>query len=236
MNIRIFQAFRAPLSGLKLVTSDRELRRLAFRPWTIGLLVYVVIIPILVISFPPVYRLVLSRFPAECGPLCEAIVSFGLIASFLFASIVLTVSISLIIGGYYQLEIAKRVLEIVPESSNSGVGELLRSIFVELIKFAIAMPLIVIALLLGIVPIFIPVAFLLSSWVLGWQYLDLSLDARSEGVLRRILFPLRHPIATSAFGAPLALASIVPFLLVFLAPAAAAGGALLIKRSNMPSH
>lgn len=155
----------------------------------------------------------------------------------MLGSALLSLMLVMVFAGLFQSMIAEEILSranLLPVS-NSGLvplaRDLLRTAWHEMMKFLIFLPVWIAVMLFGFLPFLTVPAFILAAWLLGFQFLDIPLDAMRWPLGRRLGFALRHPVLTSIFGAMLAI--LWPFAGFILPPvASAAATIMLVQASN----
>jgi len=235
--INYLQAAKAPFRGGLLCLSDPELRKLSTRPILVGLFSWPLSIAFALYSHSGLVALIDSGQESWWAPIWDWLAYF-MAAGILFGlSFLVSISLVFVLSGVYQASIAKAVFEklgvSMPGEELGIASETGRTIWVETAKLFWIVPLTCIAFLLGLLPFLTPIALIVTSWLLGFQFLDIALDNLKIGAFQRIRICLKHFLKTAVFGGVLVVGWAVPFLGILIAPGAAAGAALLLAESGM---
>ena len=219
---------------MQLCFRDESIRRLAVKPFFIGLISYVFSVVGAVMLHPVIMSRVSPQEETLLVQIWALFVWLGVSFALLLGTVVLTLLIVLVCCSYYHQQIALRVLQRagIPVSEESLGAEIWRTTVTELLKLLWLGPLFVIAFVLGLIPVFAPIAFLLASILLAYQFFDYPLEGLKLGAFKRFNFIFSHPISSTVFGAALLLLGAVPFLALFLPPAAVAGASWLITEEG----
>ena len=232
-------AFSALLHGLRLCLFDPAVRRFAIWPWIVGAVGY----PISLFGAYRAHGPLLGWLVGDPVGWWSWIVFWltWLVAALLLlgASFILTFALVAIFAGAFQSSVAAAVLRASgvepPADTSSLISEVGRTAAVELKKLLVLLPLMILAFIVGFVPLLAPIALAMTAWLLSYQFVDVTLDLFRLPVRRRLRFARRNTGPLLCFGFTLMVCWAVPFLGIFLAPAAAAGAAWLISREPFQS-
>ena len=152
-----------------------------------------------------------------------------------------TVIVVMTIAVVSQTSIAVAALQLfghdAPQEQPSGAAglakEAVRTISVEMLKLVWLVPLFIVLLIAGLIPFLAPLALLLGSWLLAYQFVDLILDIYKLTAWQRMRFALNHFLLLSCFGLVLMLIWALPLAGVLLVPAAHAGAVWLLNESGL---
>jgi CysZ protein len=230
---------RTPLylfRGLAYLFRHRELWPHALLAFAVNVVVFSVAVAALVYCFGD-----LTALAPDWAGLAGEIVLGVLIAA---AGLVLLLFAYTIVGN----AIAGPFLDAMCQRMLAGLGEspppprpLLASILIppfrQLKKLVIFGALQLAALLLWLIPAIGALAHAIAAatllfYFLGYEYLEYPLDARGLGVGQRIRYTRRHLGRTLAFGASVALISLVPFLGYLCLPVSVAAATLLVHETG----
>ena len=233
----IIEAVQSALFGISSCLRDREVRKLAAKPWALGLLVYLLTAAGALYSHAPLMK-VFTSAPVGFWRhvtywLIWTMVTLGLIA----ASSLISVVVVFAATGLFQTGIARHVLSglgaAAPPADSSVAGEIGRTIFVEGTKLFWIIPLAVLIFVGGFIPVLAPLCFILSAWLLAFQSCDIVLDLYKVPLLRRLKLALGNAVTFTCFGAPFLALSMVPFAGFLVPPLAAAGAARFLASHSL---
>ncbi len=223
--------------GLKLSLFDSAVRRLAIWPWLVGFVSYFG-------SMYAAYRLhhaILTYFVAApegvWGTAKYGLVWLLVTAVLLLVSFFLSISLVMAFTSVFQSAIAQAALVSsgaaakFPETTI--LGEAARTVAVELKKLLWLVPIGIVLFVAGFIPILTPFVLILGAWLLAYRFVDVVLDVFHVSSSRRFAFARRNFFPLTAFGLTLVAAWAVPFLGIFLAPAATAGAAWLLAEDKL---
>lgn len=230
------QSSYALVKGCQLCFSDRQIRRLSIWPWIIGIGAYLATAVAAVYLFSPLLgQLVLPPAGFWSG-VWYYIVAIFLGAFLSVATVVVTLTLVIVLTGFFQSSIAALVLKqsgITVVSEGSIVSEAGRTIVVEGFKLLWLLPLIVVSFLLFFIPLLFPFAILLSAWLLAYQFVDVVLDTLRFSAGQRLRFGLRNWSSLFVFGLTLMFIGIVPLIGIIIPPIAVAGAAWLLASGGL---
>ena len=228
----IIEAVIAIFQGGRLCFFSPDIRRLALWPWTIGSFCSLIcLIGALFLHQPLLQWLI----PVPHGFWLSLLYGLAWIGTWLLL-FVCTVIISLagvmVFAGVFQSSIATEVLKkagfALPDGEQNlraTIKDTTRSLACETIKLLWLIPLGAIILVIGFFPILVPLAIILSAWLLAYQFLDIVLEVLRVSLGKRMRFAVRHWLRMVAFGIGLLLICCIPFAALFLPPIAVAGAA-----------
>jgi len=224
--------FLALFQGIRLCLFNASVRRHAKWPWLVGVFSYLG-------TLYGAYRLhgpLVHHFVAEPTGWWRTIVfalAWILAAALLFvASFIVSICLVMVFTSAFQAAIAQAALRAhagdieLPESSM--LAETTRTILVESVKLLWLVPLVILVFFVGLIPPLAPLALVLGAWLLAYQFVDIVLDLFHLSARERLRFGRTYSRSLIFFGLALTLCWAVPFLGVFLAPAATAGAAWLL--------
>ncbi len=234
-----FRSITAIIHGFILCFSNKELRKLAIRPWLIGVVCYFLSLVGAYYSHGPL----LSLFVETAEGFFGTIIYYGawvfVALLLLIASMVISLTAVMILGGPFQTALAIAVFKLqnkkIPEEEEgvkATVKEVSRTIATESTKLLWLLPLFVIVAIIGFIPFLMPFAVVVASWLLAFQFIDVPLDVLKLPTRQRIGFAARHLTTVICFGLTLSACWAVPFLGLFLPPVAVVGATWLIAESD----
>lgn len=233
-------AFFAIFKGTSLCFKNTKIRRLAFIPWIVASVSY-----ILTTWVALSYRSsLLASFMSEGNSFFHVflynLASIGITLLLLFASMLISIILVLILTSVFQSAIASEVLRMYnhecPQQSNgikALLSETLRTMLTESFKLIWLLPLLLLLFFLGLIPIFTPIALVCSAWLLAYQFIDIVLDVLLVKARNRLFFSLRNSLTLICFGFSLTILWAIPFLGLFLVPAATAGASWLLAEDGI---
>ncbi len=234
------RAFFAIYKGLQICFSKPKVRRLAMIPWLLGAVCYFASIygayyahPILLdwaVGSPDgIWKTILFWL---------AFVFFGLVL--LVATLLVTMTLVIVFTSVFQTGIVQQVLldlgRPLPEEEAGVKGivkETGRTVVVEMAKLIWLLPLMIIVLIVGFIPLLTPFALILGAWLLAYQFVDIVLDVYRVTSRERFRFAKKHAVSLIAFGLSLSACWAIPFFGILLPPAAVAGAAWLLSESGL---
>lgn len=234
----MFYAISALFKGLSICMRDTTIRKLAVTPWLIGACCYVASLTAAYYSHQPLLQKIVSDPTTWWDHVLYAgawsLVTIGL----LIGTLIISIALTLIIAGPFHSLIAEKVILsqstlIDPKSlENSIVSETTRTILTETAKLLWMTPIFVFLLIIGFIPLLTPIALILGAWLLAFQFIDIPLDVMKQPARKRIVFCISHFLSCVAFGLTLTLFWAIPFLGIFLSPAATVGASLIVIRAQ----
>jgi uncharacterized protein involved in cysteine biosynthesis len=216
--MKLLDAAVAPFKGFQLCLADRELRALALRPWGLGAVLSLLSLVVGFILLPD------SGF-------WQIAVSALLM---LVVTLVITVGGVLILGAYYHSRISFLILSraaLAKEELSLG-KEVVRTAVTESLKLLWLVPLYIILLIIGLIPLLTIPAFLLGGLLVAYQFLDIPLDHLHYGAFSRFGYALKNILGAVVFGGVIILLGTIPFAALFIAPVAVAGASWLIAQAE----
>lgn len=234
---RLICAISSLFSALRLCLFDGRYRKLAAKPWLIGALTYSAAI----VASYYLHGPILHRMVSEPTGFFSWIVfigawiavTIGLVAS----TMIISVAIVLVFSAVYQTDLVRAALSdlgVPVPTDEAGLHgtfkETVRTVYVETTKLLWLIPLGVTAFFTGLFPILIPFTVLLISWLLAYQFTDLTLDVLRVPPLKRLRLALSHSRSMIWFGLALSALWAIPFLGFLLPPVAAVAAAQYLER------
>lgn len=233
----MIHAATALFKGLSICMRDATIRKLAVTPWLIGAFCYLASLVAAYYAHQPLLQKLVAEPTSWWEHIVYAgawsIVSFGL----LICTLIISIALTLVLAGPFHSLIAEKVLLaqsklIDPKSLESSiVSEATRTVLTETAKLLWMTPIFIFVLLIGLVPILTPIALLLGAWLLAFQFIDIPLDVLKRPARKRIGFCLSHFVTCVIFGLTLTMFWAIPFLGIFLSPAATVGASLIAIRA-----
>ena len=224
----------APFKGFQLCLFDPEVRKASMLPWLVGGLISILTSGLLLFLFPKIVAFILLHLSLSVS-IFSQIISWivSIFVSILIAALV-TMIVVLVLCSYYHFKIAQIVLTKRGYTLKelTAIKEIGRSSVTEILKLLWLIPLYIVIFIIGLIPIFTPLAFIGWGILAGYQFLDYPLDTLHFGAFGRLGFVLKHLFSAMLFGTTLVLLSGVPFLIFFITPAAVAGASWLIAEMN----
>ncbi len=223
----------ALLQGLKLCFFTDRVRRHALWPWGIGFVAYCLSLVGAYYSHATVLDWIEPNVSGWMLTLLHPLAWLLAALMLLAVSIIVSVVLVSVLAGVFQSEIAKEVLAIhgiaLGTQEHSLYQEARRTVFVELRKLLVLVPLMAMAFTLSWIPFLAPVAVVIAAWLLAFQFVDLTLDLFHLPIRRRIRFAYDFKLSFTCFGLILVVCWAVPFLGLLLSPIAAAGAAWMLS-------
>ena len=231
--MNFLRPFTALLHGIRLCLFNPSVRKHAKWPVLVGTFTY----PAALYGAYQSHATVLGWLVSSPEGVWKTVLywlAWLLTAALLFVgSFIVTVCLVMVFTSVFQSAIAQAVIkEHNPDAhfpDNSLIGEAARTILVESTKLIWLLPLIVLVFFVGFIPLFAPVALILGAWLLAYQFVDVVLDLFHVSARKRFRFGRIYFRSLVMFGLALTLCWAIPFLGIFLAPAATAGAAWLLS-------
>lgn len=239
MDFALHNIPQAIFHGFSLCFFNQNIRRLAVWPWLIG-------------AFSAVFCF-WGAFRLHPFLVAKVITTpEGWWEQFLYVLIYLGIGLILVCGvaisslllvtvfaGFFQSLIAHAVFRDSPFAipvEGSGVSntarEIGRTVSVEIVKLLWILPLMVVLFFIGIIPIFAPIAFILTAWLLAYQFIDVALDLHKLRVGTRLRFALKHWIPFSLFGMCFLALFFIPIVNLLIPPIAVASATWLLGKTT----
>lgn len=227
----------ALFKGLSLCMRDATIRKLAITPWLIGAFCYIASLVAAYYAHQPLLKRLVDdpnswwEYIVYAG--AWSVVSLGL----LICTLIISIALTLILAGPFHSLIAEKVIlaqsTLIDAKSleSSLVSEATRTVLTETAKLLWMTPIFIFVLLIGFIPILTPIAILLGAWLLAFQFLDIPLDVLKQPARKRIGFCFSHFFTCVVFGLTLTIFWAIPFLGIFLSPAATVGASLIAIRA-----
>ena len=186
-----------------------------------------------------IYPLLVSNLSEKSNSLLSTFIYYsariGISLLLLVASSILSFIIVLVTTAIFQTEIALEVLKDKYKNLNDGnlVSETARTIMTESAKVFWILPVFIFVFILGLIPVLTPFAILFNSWLVAYQFCDITLDLFKTKSRQRFRFARKNFVFLSIIGASYLAFWAIPFLGIFLTPIAVAGTAWALKESDL---
>ncbi len=234
--MNIIKSVYAILQGLLICLTRPQVRKLAMVPWLVGVFCYMGSVYLAYVYHADILAQMVDSPDAWYSYILYGLAWIAVTAILAVATLFVTMMMVLILTSAFQTAIATAVLrelnEETPEEEQGFAAlmrETRRTIFVEIAKLFWLVPLFIILFFVGFVPLLTPIAFLLGSWLLAYQFVDIVLDVYKLKSGKRLGFAMKNAVPVTVFGASLSLCWTIPFLGFLLPPAAVAGAAWLMS-------
>jgi len=236
----ITRALAAPFRGIQIVLGSRALIKLSLIPWMVGFVAYVLaMFAAYWFHHDVVGLLVGDQIDGWLQSVLYGLAWLGAALVMFFLGLLFSVIVVLIVSGPFLSAIAEKTLRDLgahlEEPSNSGISATLlggaKSAGQEVMKLVWLVPLSIASVSLGFVPLLSPIAFLLASWLLAYEFVDLSLELAGLSAAGRFKFAIRRFATVSLFGVVLLL--VWPFVGMVIAPFATAGASWLLSKEEI---
>lgn len=238
------RGFLSPLIGASLIVKHRTLRRLAFLPFVLTVLVFIfglgLGLPFITSTVTPFTKWILTvcgaRLATRSGETLSIILPFLIWPALALALIYLLITITRLLASPLYGLLAERVLMKQGVLTNEKIvaNEWVRK-QVRLTRAAVmkAVLFLVIGLVLGLLS-FIPGVGIMTAFafliLLAYDVVDYSLEAMAWSYERRFEFFREHVVVFLGLGASLGIFLLMPGLNFFVLPAAVAGASDLVRR------
>ncbi len=227
----IVKSFIALPVGLKICLLN--LKKYCVIPWLIGVFAYFVSLSILYSYYDELsYYLKIENYK-YLSILSNYFAWFVVNIFILFCSSLISILTVLILNAVNSSNIAYEVLKLenakLPTMPDSYLRETARVVTVEVKKLVLLLPLFIFSFVLTISGVFTILGFILSSFLLMFQFIDITLDLYQIPVRRRVSIIFANIFSMLIFGMTLNLVFIIPLLGIFIAPIAVASAAWLIS-------
>lgn len=229
----------ATLRGVVMILADREIRSLAMWPLLISAVSYVLAVWAAIKSHSYFLGWLVGT-PVGFWMNAWFYIAWVLVAlALLMLTMVVSFVVISVISGPFQSQISATLLRragytVSEEGGIKGIAkEATRSIRTEVLKFLWFLPFALVCTVAGFIPILLPVALILGSWLLAYRFIDVPLDVLRVSVRERFNFAVRHTPTLLGFGASLTALWAIPFAGILLAPGAAAGATWLMIETKM---
>ncbi len=238
--MKILLPVSAIYHGGKICFLSSSTRKLCYRPWIIGIFTYLISSAIAIYLHGRIVDYFVNEQSTILGYLLYVLTWLVAAVSLVVASLVITLTLVLAITSVYQSSIATDVLRLrgiqlpaEPEGITGAISETKRTIVTELKKLGRLSPLVFLLVIVGFIPILAPVALLISSWVLGFQFVDVVLDLYKIPAKERFRFGRTNKLLLVSFGASLSLIACIPFVGILLPPIATASAAWMLAENSI---
>jgi uncharacterized protein involved in cysteine biosynthesis len=234
--MNIIKSVYAILQGLLICLTRPKVRKLAMWPWLVGMFCYSASIYLAYLYHGDILARMVDSPDGWLSYLIYGLAWVAVTSILAVGTLFITMVLVLILTSAFQTAIASAVLrelnEEIPEEEQ-GFSALLRetkrTAFVEIAKLFWLIPLFILLFIVGFIPILTPVAFLLGSWLLAYQFVDIVLDIYKLKSGKRLSFAIKNAVPVTVFGASLSLCWAIPLVGILLPPAAVAGAAWLMS-------
>lgn len=238
--MKIAKPFTSIPRAFLIILGSRDILRLALWPWIVGALCYLLTgLSAIYLYTPLLYNLM--HTPQNWW---QAIIYFllkiGLVILLFSTSLLLSITLVLILTSVFQTAIVEKTLSSLGRAypgQNSGAKaiakESLRTILVESIKLIWLLPLMLLCLIMGLIPLLTPFAIILAAWLLAFQFIDVVLDLYRLPIRKRFGFCRRHFFTVLGFGLSLTLLWAIPLLGILIPPVAAAAAGLMLHELGL---
>lgn len=238
MTTNFLRSFLTLAVGLKLCLG--EFKKYCLIPWITGAVVYSLCLFFSYEKYSVIVEHLTPNTTGVLGWLLEK--AAWIITAFIifFFSTIISMTVVLITTCIYKGNIILGVLKIekalIPIENTSIASETIRVIVVELKKLFFLFPLYFLSFIFGLSGIFAIPAFLLSSFLLTFQFVDEVLDLYQVKALDRISFVVRNFFQLIGLGITLLLVFLIPFAGIFITPIAVAGTSWLLSEGQLQSQ
>lgn len=240
MSSPLLQAPFALIHGFRLCFGNKELRKLSLRPWLIGLASYLLGVGITFRHHKELTDSIINAVPSLTDRVPYSLMSTILTVGVLLGMAAISFVIVFIFANLFSPAITRLVCAqygLLPTVSVPGIGEVLkqlvRTLTAVLLQMIWVSPWFILAIIFGFIPPLWPVGFLIMAWIVGYQYLDISLEAMGAPVGKRLRFSLRRGLLITVFGFFVLASWVIPFCGIIIHPLAVAGGAWLLCESGL---
>lgn len=219
----------APLKSLRLITKNSKLMKLSIIPLLIGILTYSLLVFLVWHFFPSIAEKIAGSpdgFFEEIwyyikNALMILVAGFAIIFSFsLFVNIV---------ASPFNERLAREILLTkgvdIPQDPKF-LKEIGRIIAVETRKSLFLLLIAGLAFVIGLIPIFSPIAFFVTASLLSFAYIDFSLEVMRLPFKTRIKFYTKNIIPIGIMGMIYGITLSIPVLNLFMIPILTGSGAL----------
>lgn len=238
--MKLFSPIRALLQGFRICFSHKEIFRLCLWPWTLGAICSLLSVLVAIPAHANLLQWLVGEPTGLWTQLLYYIAWLLVALSLLLCSMLLSLLIVFAMSAAFQTAIATHVLKlqgvaVASEPSNAAAlfKETVRNITSELLKLLWILPLGICVLILGFIPILLPLALVIGAWLLAYQFVDVPLDVLKMSVSKRLGFALRHSLQLVLFGFTLGVFWAVPLLGLLLPPVAVAGATWLLAENKL---
>ena len=234
-----FRPFFALLQGLKLCFFSPEIRKLALWPWCIGCVSYFLSLYTVYSAHPTVMSWFVSTPSGILAYVKYVLVWIGVSAVMLLLAVILCICFVIVCTSAFQSSIAQAALrahDVAIQLPEIGIlDEASRTILVETKKLFWLLPLMIFVFIASFIPFLAPFAIIFGAWLLAFQFVDIVLDLFRLSARQRLSFAKANFASLVCFGLVLGALWAVPFLGIFLAPAATAGAAWFLSEPEFMS-
>ncbi len=234
----------APFRALGMLRRERALRRLAFRPLLINVVVYVVGLPVAIWGAWSLSGSIIGEQDGAMGVL-RVLLQIIVVATVIVGGALLFVVLGNIIAGPYNSRLSEEVERLVRgdvTSDDTGIViGAVRSIGTSLGRLVLYIAVYPFIFVIQFVPIIGPflhliLAILYLSFVLAFDLSDPTLERHITGFTARVRYVLRHPARHVGFGLVAGGMALLPFVNLLVLPVCVTGGALLFVQNRNQIH
>jgi len=225
----------AYLEAIALLAGNARLRSLMLRPFLVGVIVYLVGISLGVYFFSDIRAIIDPELQSWFAYLVNPLIWLATLLIVLVGSLFLVVIITLSLLGILQTPIAEEVFSLKGVTIQKEPTSIRRVTFLviwELIKLILVLTLVIGALLIGLFPLFLPVSFIISAWIVGFESFDVALDAAGKPIRQRLKLTLRNPLLVTISGAGGVALALIPFVAIILPSLAVTSAAIMIAKDK----
>ena len=233
----IIRAISAVLYGFRVCFGDPHIRKLAARPWLIGMVTYFATAFAAIKLHAPILNSIVHNQSGWLGGLTYYLAWIFIAVLLLLAATILSIGLVFLFAGVFQTDIAKAVLILSdnapPPNTRGTIAETSRTVVVETQKLLFLLPLMLLTIAIGFIPLMTPVALVFGSWLLAYQFVDSVLDLFNLTVRERLRFARENWLQMIGFGLTLAILWAVPLMGLLLPPVAVAAAARYLSSESL---
>jgi len=230
---------RSVYAGFELCFGEPSVCRLAMKPWIYGAALLVLLLTFGLYYLHPIAVEAVELMIGATGSLHEMIsivVGVLLFAFLLLWGFVLVLLLTIC----FQDPVAQRVLEVrgilpprTSQSLTSGALNIGVSLLRGLAMALLLLPLLIFSFVISFFPPLIPVAFVITVWVIAIQFFDSAWEALDISFMGRLSIAFRNFYVFFCYGTAIFILCLVPFAIFVLPPIAVAGAADLVWRLKL---
>lgn len=225
-------------TALKLIAGNARMRSLMLRPFLTGLALYIVAIAIGFYFFSSISAALTPDWGGWLLAIITPLVWLASILIVIIGSLLLVAVLTLSLLGILQTPLAEQVLTLnhiaLPATPTTPSG-LTKNLIWESVKLVVAIGLTITAVIIGFIPILLPVSVVISAWIIGFESFDVALDAAGHRIRSRVRVIFSHPFLVLLSGLGGVILAIIPFAAVVMPSIAVISATnLIVKRSLLP--
>ena len=221
--------------GFNICLTNPKVRRLAIRPWLVGIFAYLLFLASAYYSHPIILDLILGEPSSYFKKFLYYLLWVVVALLLLVVSSILSMVFVLITTAIFQTEIALAVLR--EKYNDLGTGELIsetkRTIWVECTKLLWIVPFIIFFFIIGLIPPLTPFALAANFWLIAYQFVDVVLDLFKLGTRKRFSFAKENWLFLITIGGCISLLWAIPFVGILIPPIAIAGTAWALDQAEL---